>query len=116
SGILSDVLHDSRKPVPVLVANWIINRPDQIKGLTPQEVANKILREQTQETIGAQQLEALAQKTILENESTVADYKKGKTNAIQFLLGQLMRRAEGKVDPVEARKLLEELLARIKIR
>ncbi|MDO8425509.1 MAG: Asp-tRNA(Asn)/Glu-tRNA(Gln) amidotransferase subunit GatB [bacterium] len=40
----------------------------------------------------------------------VADYRAGKKNAIQFLLGQVMRETKGTADPAVARQLLEERL------
>ena len=44
------------------------------------------------------------------NGQSVADFKKGKLNALQFLLGQVMARTKGKADPNIARKILEEKL------
>ncbi|MGC9611062.1 MAG: Asp-tRNA(Asn)/Glu-tRNA(Gln) amidotransferase subunit GatB [Minisyncoccia bacterium] len=44
------------------------------------------------------------------NEKSVADFKKGKLNALQFLLGQVMAKTKGKADPNVAKKILEEKL------
>lgn len=44
------------------------------------------------------------------NAKSVADFKKGKTNALQFLLGQVMAKTKGKADPNIAKKILEEKL------
>jgi aspartyl-tRNA(Asn)/glutamyl-tRNA(Gln) amidotransferase subunit B len=44
------------------------------------------------------------------NEKSVADFKKGKLNALQFLLGQVMAKTKGKADPNIAKKILEEKL------
>ncbi len=44
------------------------------------------------------------------NGQSVADFKKGKLNALQFLLGQVMARTKGKADPNIARKILGEKL------
>jgi aspartyl-tRNA(Asn)/glutamyl-tRNA(Gln) amidotransferase subunit B len=49
--------------------------------------------------------------TVIEiNQDTVEDYSRGIPSAIKFLLGQVMRATKGKADPVEAHKMLEELL------
>jgi len=44
------------------------------------------------------------------NEKSVADFKKGKTNALQFLLGQVMAKTKGTAAPNIAKKILEEKL------
>ncbi len=44
------------------------------------------------------------------NEKSVADYKKGKINALQFLLGQVMAKTKGKAAPNIAKKILEQKL------
>jgi aspartyl-tRNA(Asn)/glutamyl-tRNA(Gln) amidotransferase subunit B len=40
----------------------------------------------------------------------VANYKKGKTNAIMFLVGQVMKKTKGKAEPNTVRQLLEDKL------
>ncbi len=44
------------------------------------------------------------------NAKSVADFKKGKLNALQFLLGQVMAQTKGKADPNIAKKILKEKL------
>ena len=55
-------------------------------------------------------IEKIAKKAIGENQEAVQDYKKGKENAIQFLVGQVMKNSKGKAHPEEARKILKSLL------
>jgi len=55
-------------------------------------------------------LEKIAKKVIKENQKAVSDYLSGKENAIQFLVGQIMRETRGKAEPKEARKILEKLI------
>jgi aspartyl-tRNA(Asn)/glutamyl-tRNA(Gln) amidotransferase subunit B len=45
---------------------------------------------------------------ISKNEKAVSDFKKGKQNALQFLVGQVMAKTKGRVNPEEARKILEK--------
>ncbi|MCP6718088.1 MAG: Asp-tRNA(Asn)/Glu-tRNA(Gln) amidotransferase subunit GatB [Patescibacteria group bacterium] len=47
---------------------------------------------------------------ILKNERAVLDFKKGKQNAIQFLIGQVMARTKGRVNPETAEKILKDNL------
>lgn len=56
------------------------------------------------------QIEEIAKKIISQNKNAVEDYKKGKENAIQFLVGGVMRETKGKANPEEARKIIQKLL------
>lgn len=47
---------------------------------------------------------------LLSNTAAVEEYKKGKANALQFLVGQSMRALRGSGDPEALKKLLEEKL------
>lgn len=51
-----------------------------------------------------------AEKVASENPSAVADYKKGKTAALQFLVGKTMAELKGQGEPNAIRKALERLL------
>ncbi len=53
---------------------------------------------------------SLVEKVIAENEKAVADYKSGKTKAMQSLFGLIMKELRGTGDPAMIRKLLEEKL------
>ncbi len=44
---------------------------------------------------------------VKENPDAVSDYYEGKKNAMNFLIGQVMRITRGKADPAETHKLLE---------
>jgi len=51
-------------------------------------------------------LQAVKQ-AIEENPDAVSDYYEGKKNAVNFLIGQVMKKTRGKADPTETNKLLE---------
>jgi len=55
-------------------------------------------------------LAAAVEKAIQSNEKAVAEYRAGKVNAIQYLVGQVMKETKGKADPQLARQLLEKKL------
>jgi aspartyl-tRNA(Asn)/glutamyl-tRNA(Gln) amidotransferase subunit B len=57
------------------------------------------------------EIEKIVREVISENQKAVLDFKKGKKNAFQFLIGQIMRRTKGKVDPEAAKKILKKLLS-----
>jgi aspartyl-tRNA(Asn)/glutamyl-tRNA(Gln) amidotransferase subunit B len=58
------------------------------------------------------EIEAVIRKVIDGNQAAVKDYRAGSEKALHFLVGQVMRESRGKIDPKEARKLLERELHR----
>jgi aspartyl-tRNA(Asn)/glutamyl-tRNA(Gln) amidotransferase subunit B len=56
------------------------------------------------------ELVLIVKKIIDENPTAVADYKKGKTNALQFLVGKAMAILRGRGNPEVLRSLLEKKL------
>ena len=53
---------------------------------------------------------AVAKKVVESNPSVVADYKAGKEQALQFLVGQGMRESRGSANPEALRKALLQVL------
>jgi len=49
-----------------------------------------------------------AREVIAENPKPVEDYKKGKKESLQFLVGQVMKKTKGKANPQVAREILEK--------
>jgi aspartyl-tRNA(Asn)/glutamyl-tRNA(Gln) amidotransferase subunit B len=58
------------------------------------------------------ELREIIHRVIEANPGSVEDYRKGKTKAIGFLVGQVMKETGGKADPKLANKLLSDELAR----
>ena len=76
-------------------------------GLDPDEI---IQNEQWAQVSGDEQLIPIAKRIIANNQSAVADYKKGKIQALQFLIGMAMSELGGKADPNQLRDIFENLL------
>ena len=55
-------------------------------------------------------IEKLCKEAIDENPKTIADFKSGKDNALNFLMGQVMRKSGGKASPSEVIKILKKLI------
>jgi len=55
-------------------------------------------------------LEKIAEEVIENNPKSVSDYKNGKQNAIQFLVGRIMAETKGKADPAMVKTILEKKL------
>lgn len=56
------------------------------------------------------EIEDIVEQAISENEEAVEDYKKGKEEALQFLLGKVMQVTKGRADPEVTKKTLKEKL------
>jgi aspartyl-tRNA(Asn)/glutamyl-tRNA(Gln) amidotransferase subunit B len=59
---------------------------------------------------GGDELNNFAEEVVSENEKAVSDYKKGKTEVIKFMVGQIMKKSRGQADPQEAEKILKDVL------
>lgn len=62
---------------------------------------------------GGDALAAMAREAIANNPKSVADYKSGKTVAIKFLVGQVMKASKGQANPQAAQTALEDELAKV---
>jgi aspartyl-tRNA(Asn)/glutamyl-tRNA(Gln) amidotransferase subunit B len=56
--------------------------------------------------IGSEVIEEAIQAVIKENEAAVKDYRAGKKEALNFLVGQVVKHTEGTADPKEVRTML----------
>ncbi len=56
------------------------------------------------------EIETIAADAIKNNQEAAAQYKKGKENALQFLIGQIMVQSKGKANPKQAAEILKKLL------
>ena len=75
---------------------------------TNQDV-EKIIKEKGLEKISDQSvLISTINEIIKNNPKAIEDYKKGKENTIQFLVGQAMAKLRGTADPQELEKLIRE--------
>ncbi len=62
------------------------------------------------ESAGDAELDGLIAAAIAANPAAVANYRKGKANAVMFLVGQVMQAAKGKADPAAVKAGLERQL------
>jgi len=56
-------------------------------------------------------LEAAADEAIKENEKSAQDFRQGKTGALMFLVGQVMRKTGGRANPKVAQEILKRRLS-----
>lgn len=75
--------------------------------LDPHEIMEK---EEWEQVSDENALKPLAEKIIKKHPKPVEDYKKGKTQAVQFLVGMAMSELGGNADPNTLRQIFEDLL------
>ena len=56
------------------------------------------------------QLNPIIQEVLANNPAAVADYRSGKTTAIRFLMGQVMKATRGRADAQAVMRLLGEAM------
>ena len=73
-----------------------------------------IIKEKGLKELGdEQELENLIFEVIQENPKAIKDWKKGKSNALQFLLGKIMAKTKGMANPKIATEVLTKLLKKL---
>ena len=56
------------------------------------------------------EIEEIVKEVVSKNQKAVEDYKKGKENSLQFLMGQVMAASQGKAKPEVVSQILKKLL------
>jgi len=59
-----------------------------------------------------EKLKKIVEEVIKENQKAVEDFRKGKEKAIQFLIGQVMRKTQGRCEPKIVKDLIREVLTK----
>ena len=78
---------------------------------TGEDPSDIIERKDLVQVSDAGELELAVREVIAENQKPVEDYKKGKKESLQFLVGQVMKKTKGKANPQVARGILERELS-----
>ena len=79
------------------------------KMLDEKLTASEIVKKYGMEVIQDDNLiETLVMEVISENEQAIMDYKNGRTNMLDYMVGQVMKKSKGKANPVSAKSILLE--------
>ncbi len=78
------------------------------KGGDPTDIMKELGLEQMDDKAA---LEKIVKSVLNKNKTQVEQYKGGKTNVLQFFLGQIMAETNGKANPKIVKELLEKLLS-----
>lgn len=98
------------KLTPAELANVIINKRVDTEKILPAELIQILIKKRITPTVSKKELGRLVEKVFRDNSKAVADYKAGKKEALEFLIGQVSRATKSKIDPKQTRKMLLEKL------
>ena len=76
----------------------------------PADLVSQIYQKTQTAYVSDTELEKIVKKVLGENKKAVQDFKSGKDAALQVLVGAVMRKSEGNIDPQKAKAMLENLL------
>ncbi len=95
---------------PKSIANYIINKKVDIEQTLPAQLVEQIVKQSQTSTIDESALEKIIDEVLAENEKAAADYKNGKEAVIMFLVGQVMKKAQQKLDATTIKDYLKQKL------
>jgi len=98
------------KNIERIIGQWIINKRIDINEVLPVELIEKILKKLALSTIGKEELEKIVNQVLLDNQKAVSDYKKGRKEALMFLIGQVMNKTKGKINAQLVKEALKNHL------
>jgi aspartyl-tRNA(Asn)/glutamyl-tRNA(Gln) amidotransferase subunit B len=82
-----------------------------LQGISPAKIVKDKNLEQI---IDESKIKEIVEQIILQNPKAVEDFKKGKSNSVQFLIGQVMQKSKGQASPDIASKIIKEVLTNVK--
>jgi aspartyl-tRNA(Asn)/glutamyl-tRNA(Gln) amidotransferase subunit B len=96
---------------PQAIANFIVNQKIALVESSPEQIVDDIRAKKANKIDDLEELEKVCKEVIIENPEFVKSYKAGKMTVIQALIGQVMRKTQGKADASKVKEILEKLLA-----
>ena len=97
------------KTDPEKTANLLLNRTE-VRDLTLDEIRKMLM--DSAEKMREAELETIVEDVISKNDDAVKEFKSGKSGSIEFLIGRVMKEAQGKAVPVIVRKMLTDILSK----
>ncbi len=91
------------------------NIKNEMKPESPTSVVDRLNLRVLKATGSGDPLASATRDVILEHPKAVADYKAGKNEAFNFLIGQVMKKTKGRADPADLKQVLQEKLEKEEI-
>jgi len=76
----------------------------------PFDVNEYVKKEKLEAVSDIKELEKYCKEAISENSKAVEDYKKGEEKALNFIVGQVMKKTKGKASPKEVNEIIRKLV------
>jgi len=80
--------------------------------ITPRSPKSMVESQSMQRIYDEKEIEKFIDQAISENARAVVDYRSGRKESFEFILGQALRKSKGRADPKIAREVLQRKLAR----
>ena len=90
-----------------------MNKRVDTEKMNPSEVVENLVGKKNPSLFSEKDLAEVIGKVIQENPKPVEDYKRGKTAALEFLVGQVAKYTKGQADLTAVRRILGEKLQAI---
>lgn len=85
--------------LPKKIADVLINKKPNINEILPAKLVEMLRGEAEKPLLSNEELEKAVSEVVSENPDVMEEYKKGKENVLQFLIGQVMKKTHGQADP-----------------
>ncbi len=92
------------------IANSIINNKIDLINTSSQQVVDDLIAKKANVVSDTGEIEKYCLEVLKENPDMVSSYKAGKITVVQALIGQVMRKTQGKANAEVTRKIFEKLL------
>jgi len=104
--LLASNAHKEVNTTAQKLAKFIANKYTKYRFNTPQDVIAAFKKEYSTQSLDPETIQKTVKQVLEENPKVVQDYKNGKTQALQFLIGRFMQKIRKKVD---IKPVIEEL-------
>lgn len=91
------------------IANLLINKPEY-RDMSTEELLDQLSKPDKARGLSEDDLANVVKKVLENNPSAVQNYKAGKQNSLQFLIGATLRELKGKMDPDTVAESLRRML------
>lgn len=99
-----------QKITPKTIANWLINKKPDVEKTSPEQLVELILQKTVPSRMAEEEREKIIKKVLFDNPQAVSDYQAGKTQALMFLIGQVMKATKGQAKAEEVKVRIKNLL------
>ena len=76
----------------------------------PFDVKEHVKKEKLEAVSDTKEIEKYCIEAVKENQQAVEDFKKGEKKALNFIVGQVMRKTKGKATPKEVNEIIKRLI------